>query len=522
MQSEPTMTAVPDFWSRVGDTLSLGNHRLFIVAVTLSIVPLWIGPYLPLVDLPQHAAQVTALRDLWSGNQDLAAIFQINWFTPYLLGYLLLYALSAVLPITVAATLVVASSVAAVPFLTGRLLRAVGADEGLKWLAIPCSFGFAFYWGFFNFLVAVPLALLFLIQTVRFVANPTKTRAATVACFSLLLFFCHVIVLGFASLVALAYVAGAHYRDRKTLALRALPYAAPIPIIAVWLVITYNAEAAVQGGPIIFGSFLYRLTLLLAQPAGREDLFSGLGTVLLVGGAVFLLPWATGANFSRDPKRWLPFYVGLLVFLLSPHYVLGTAYFYQRLGVFLVPLWLMAWDAPRSRRRLEWVAMSIVTYWILASSARFTAFARETESFDNVLAAMEPGRRIAGMVVDNGTPLFGLPVYLHFPAWYQATSGGVADFNFAEFHPQMVRYRAGAGPRISETGAWYPAAFEWDRNGGDRYDYFIVKSSFDASDAIFKDRRSSAELVTQSGWWWLYRNVGAKEANAADDVRVRR
>ena len=69
------------------------------------------------------------------------------------------------MPITVATQVIVTASVLAIPLLTGRLLRVVGADERWKWLAIPCSFGFAFYWGFLSFLVAAPLALLFLIRT---------------------------------------------------------------------------------------------------------------------------------------------------------------------------------------------------------------------------------------------------------------------------------------------------------------------------------------------------------------------
>jgi hypothetical protein len=374
-------------------------------------------------------------------------------------------------------------------------------------LAIPCSFSFAFYWGFLSFLVTAPLALLFFIQTVRFVAAPSTGRGCAIAAFSFFLFFCHVIVLGFASLIALGYVAGAHYRDWRTLALRALPYTAPIPLIGVWLAGTYSAESAVQGDPIVYGSFIYRLTQLLAQPAGREDLFVGTPMILLVSGAVLLLPWLAGARFSRDPKRWLPFALGLLTFLLAPHYVFSAAYFYQRLGVFLVPLWLMSWEVPRSTRRFDWLTMTVVVFWVVTNSSRFVAFARETESFRNVVAVMESGRRTAGMVFDNSSPRFALPVYLHFPAWYQATRGGVVDFNFAEFYPQIVRYRSDAGPRISETVAWYPTEFQWDANGGDRYDYFLIKASVDVSNHVFKDRRRSVELVMQSGWWWLYRNV---------------
>jgi len=241
-----------------------------------------------------------------------------------------------------------------------------------------------------------------------------------------------------------------------------------------------------------------------------------------ITGAVLLLPRLAGARFSRDPKRWLPFALGLLAFLLAPHYVLSTAYFYQRLGVFLVPLWLMAWDSPRERRRLDWLAMIVVAFWVVTSGSRFVTFARETESFRTVLAAMEPKHRAAAMVFDNTSPRFVLPVYLHFPAWYQATAGGVVDFNFAEFYSQMVRYRPDAGPRISETVAWYATEFDWAANGGDRYDYFLIKANVDVADAVFKERRSSVELVTRSGWWWLYRNVEARSAGSRTSSESKR
>jgi hypothetical protein len=71
----------------------------------------------------------------------------------------------------------------------------------------------------------------------------------------------------------------------------------------------------------------------------------------------------------------------------------------------------------------------------------------------------------------------------------------------------MVRYRKDAGPRLTEQLAWYPGELDWRLHGGDNYDYFIVKSSFDVAQPIFKDHLGSVELVTRSGWWWLYRNV---------------
>jgi hypothetical protein len=501
-------------------TLTLGNDRLFLAILLLSAAPLWIGSYLPMVDMPQHAAQITALREILGGNEMFTRVFEINWFTPYLLGYLLLAALATVMPITVATQLVITVSVLALPLATGRLLRAAGADERWKWLAIPCSFGFAFYWGFLSFIVAAPLALVYLTLTIHYAEQPTLKRALGIALFANVLFFCHIIVMGFATLISFGYLAGKQYRNFKALVLQSLPLAAVLPLLAVWFIVTLRTESSVQDGLTIYGSLMERFWQLLLQPAGHDGFSIFLTPVLTA--AVLLLPWLAGCSFSRKPQRWLPLVLGLAVFMIAPRYVFTTAYFYQRLGVFLVPLWLMTWDRPNgSERRLDLAAMAVVLLWCCTTVGRFAAFARETDSLRNVMAEMEPGRRAAAMVYDSSSPYFALPVYMHFPAWYAATRRGVVDFNFADFISQMVRFRKGEGPRITDPMAWDPTLFDWQANGGERYDYFVVKASFDVSAAIFKERRDSVELVTRSGWWWLYRNsardaLGDHQQRAAD------
>lgn len=496
------------FRSQLLRAFSLDNPRIFGVAILLSLTPLWVGTYLPLVDLPQHAAQISALRSIWGGDEAMNALFRVNWFTPYLLGYLLLYALALVMPITLATQCLVSLAVVSIPLLTGHLLRVADADERWKWLAIPCSFGFAFHWGFLSFIVAAPLGLLFLIRTIRFVREPTLRHGLGIALFAIVLFFCHVIVLGFASLVSLGYVLGIHYRDLRALVVRALPYTAPLPLIGVWLAATYESEARVQNEPVIFGSFSYRLLQLLAQPAGREDFQSSPVIVLIVTATVLLLPWLSGARLSSRPERWLPVTLALLAFLIAPHYIFSTAYFFQRLGLFLVPLWLMAWDPPTRRGLIDRVAIPVVLLWLVASTARFAAFAREAETFETLMTRIEPDRSVAAMPYDYRSPLFGTPVYLHFPAWYQAIHGGVVDFSFADFYSSMARYREGVGPRLVEDVGWFASTFDWSKHGGSRYDYFIVKSNIDVSSPIFKNDLPRVELVARSGWWWLYRNVG--------------
>lgn len=486
----------------ISSTFLLSNQRLFAAAILLAIAPLWFGNYLPMVDVPQHAGQIAALQELHAGNSGFEAAFEVNWFTPYLFGYLLLYTLATLMPIAFAIKFVVCAAMISVPLLTGLLLREVGADTRWRWLAIPGCYSLAFYWGFVSFMVAVPLGLLLLILTIRFDRDPTPRRGTLLAGFAVFLFFCHVIALGLAALAAGSYLAGRHYRAIRTLALRCLPLAAPLPLIAAWIAITYDAEGTVQNAPVVYGPVLNRFLSLISQPSGLErvTVFGALVTASMV-----VLPAITGAKLSRDPARWLPFAATAIAFFAVPSFAFNTGFLYQRLGVFLAPLWLMVWDArPNANHRLEFLGMVLVAAWMILNTARFASFARETQWFDAITAEMQPRENVAMMIVDNRSPLFATPVYLHFPAWYQAKKRGIVDFNFADFHPQVVRYKASRGPRVNEALAWAPWHFQWELHGGASYRYFIVKGDRDYSSVIFKDRVGSVDLIARSGWWWLY------------------
>ena len=481
---------------RIGRIFSLDNQALFLSAVVLSIVPLWIPEFLPLVDVPQHAALVASMHGLLSGNEYLGESLEINWFTPYLGGYLALFLASAVLPIVPATKLVV----------TGRLLKDIGADPRLKWLAIPGSFSFALYWGFMAYLVAVPIALGLLLATIHFERRPSVSRGIGMALFSIALFFCHAVALGFGALLSLSYLVAKNLRSPGRLIRCAIPYTAPLPIIFIWMSGIYETEDSVQGSPIIFAPLGQRLRVLFDSLSGFDG--SVFAISLLVAAGILILPFAFGYRLSTRVERWLPLIVGVAVYLSFPYYMQATAYLYQRLGVFLIPLWLMVWDPPKKQNAFFGVAvMLVVGSWFVVNAKRFIEFAGYSESFTPVLESAEPGRRIAGMLFCNGEQGFRYPVYLHFHAWYQAVSSGIADNSFAMTHPGLVRYRNLSAPRVGDVLAWSPAEFDWKRDGGDTYDYYLVCAGGDLSDVLFKDRIESVALVAREDPWWLYRNI---------------
>ena len=255
--------------------LSLDNSRLFVAAVVLSIVPFWFGSYLPMVDLPGQSAVIAALQ-LSAGNPMFVELFDADWFTPYLFGYLVIYAIAISLPITITMKLVVSASVAAVPLLTAAPLTRSRRGLALAVARDPLEKEFAFYWGFYSYLVAVPFALLAArLPRCAFERRTTVGNALGIAGLAVFLFFAHVIVMGVACLCALLYLGGCHYRNVRKLVTLYVPYTAPLPLIAAWMIPRVANEEGVADAPVVFGPWGDRLAYLFAQPGGYEYLSTG-------------------------------------------------------------------------------------------------------------------------------------------------------------------------------------------------------------------------------------------------------
>jgi len=471
----------------------------------LSVVPLWIPDILPLVDVPQHAAQAASLRQILAGNPVFAADFEVNWFTPFLGGSVLLLLVSLVMPILPATKLVLSAAVISLPLVTGALLKDLGGDERLKWLAIPGAYSFAVYWGDLAYVVAVPIALGLLPVTIRYERHPTAGRMTGVAIYSTGLFFCHVVALAFGALISLAFLAGKNLHEPRRLARCAIPYAAPLPLIALWALTASATDATVQS-PIVLGSMRERLGVLFMQFSGLDGFAFGVGLIEVT--AIVLLPFVAGYRVSTKPERWMPLAVGGLFYLACPSVVYGTSFLFQRFAVFLIPLWLMVWQSPvRPSRVFPVAVVAVVAAWFWVNAQRFAGFSEESQPLVSVMREAEGGGRMAGMLLCNGSEYFVNPVYLHVVAWYQAEFNGISDMSFAMLPASLVRYRDMKAPRLGEQHAWTPSSFEWDRDGGAGYDYFLVCAGGNAARLLFKDHTDSVDLVAHEAEWWLYRNV---------------
>ena len=487
---------------------------LFGLCCLLLVLPLWTVQYLPMVDLPQHAAQISVMKHLNDPAFGYRDIFTLKLFTPYLLGYGLGWLLSALVSVQTALRILITVAVLAVPLTARTLNIRMGGRPEWSFLAFPIALSFSYGWGFLNFLIGIPLSLIFIVLSCRYAEQPTRVRGAWLFVLSLILFWCHLVIAAFSCLVG-ATIVGLRSTGLKSALTKVLPFASPVPLAFLWLLRTSATEAQVNTG-IVFGGHLERIALLPSHVLGSiADTFQASGglTYFLAGSILLCLPFLTGAGPSRKIWRWAPLVICLALYFASPSRAFFTFQLYPRFAVFVVPLLLLALEP-----RVQSFARDSITRklplvfalgWMLSTLLSYQSFAKETGDFDRVLDQMEPHKKVLGMVFEQQSEYRIGPVYVHFPCWYQVNRGGVSQVSFAKFFSVVARFKPGADARVKIGFEWVPQIFEWERHGGEEFDYFLVRSESDVSPLVFQD--DPVALKFRSDQWWVFENLDRPE-----------
>ncbi|WP_242352471.1 MULTISPECIES: hypothetical protein [Anaeromyxobacter] len=499
----------------------------FLLCAIATLVPIWSVDYLPMVDLPQHAAGASMWMHLRDPGWGFADRVRLDLATPYVLSPLLVRALAELAGIPAALHLVVSLAVIALPLAAARLLRAADGDPWASLAAFPAAFSFSFHWGFLPYLVAAPLAVALVAAAIRSSSSPSPRRALELGLLTVLVFFAHAMALAVAACAALAVIV--HRAPGWRLALlRSLPLAAPVPLM-IWIARARMGDLAAASRhadeATIWVDTARRITDLPGMIFGtapdvlRDGETSGIlsVTIALALAALVLL---ARAPRPRDLGRLAPLALVLALYFALPHHALAVSFIYERLTVFMVPFALLALSAPaRPGRRTALARAGLVLLTLACMSvwtARFRRFDAEARGFDRIVDAVPPAPRLVALPWRSySDALPGAPYYLHFGAWIQARRGGVLGYSFAETSAQVVRYRPGAKPPMTPTLNLRPDQFTWATDGW--YDYFLARSFEDTGGFLFREATEPLELAAREGPWWLYR----KRARAEPDTGAR-
>jgi hypothetical protein len=146
--------------------------------------------------------------------------------------------------------------------------------------------------------------------------------------------------------------------------------------------------------------------------------------------------------------------------------------------------------------------------WLVLFGVRLAAFNRESAPFHALLASLEPGLRVRSIVFDRASSaLPGVPVFLHFAAYYLVEKAGVLGHAFTMYPNSVLRLRPGAHSLTAPGSEWVPQSFDAVREGP-LFDYFLVRSAVDRKAQLF-GVSSEVVLESRAGSWWAYRVAGA-------------
>jgi hypothetical protein len=482
----------------------------------------WIAPRLPLTDLAQHAAQVALLHDLLANASPWADSVRINYFTPYLTGYGLALLLSYVMPVAVA--IKVLMNAAYLGFIIGcvAVRKRFSEDDRIDWLFIPGFFGFSFGWGFYTFLVAAPIGLMFILVAHTYASKPNVRSAIALLLAGIALFFSHGLVFLFACAIGALFLLA----NRKPLP-ELLAALAPYYVFAALCI--FFALFAQEKDPLLaLQSYSPRpswyqywrrpfFPLLVWGTDLSDSIF------LIPGLFMFVAPFLLGLRINRsDPSAVVPLLVVVAIWILVPHSAMKTGFLYQRFSLFLMPAYAFAFtrrapyngpqrsdyagkeDAKRESAVLILLAVCC-TSLLAVQTVRLQRFATESASFETILERMEPGQRALSLIFDRGSDAYGTSMaYLQYGAWYQAERHGFVDYNFAWFLPQPVRFRSDHLPAVRPGSEWTPETFDWKSNEGKRYRYFIVRDKRGEAGKILINPECEVRLVERVDAWSLY------------------
>jgi hypothetical protein len=477
----------------------------------LGMVIIWAPPKPPMVDLPQHAAQIAFLRDLALGRSPWAHDLRINLFTPYLIGYGLAFPLALVMPVAAAIKCVLTLAFAGFVGLALLIRRELGASPRLDAYYFLPFFGFSYGWGLYTFLVAAPVGLAFIWLSIRYTRWGGAGRAIGLAALGVAMIFTHGLVCLFASGVGLLMLV---LRERKPIRLlaRSWPFAAPIIMCAVFLLITRQPGSPGRLLPHIdMGPLAGRIEFNLSGGfEGFVALWAMLASVLFAA-----FPFLGGLRFSPRRESLAIFGPLLAILLLAPVTLDWVGAIYPRFTLFLPPAyaWMFSDGGPAPHDRIGgWVAprlpfltaviAAVVLAWHIVLAI---AFANESRDFDAILARAAPGQRALALMFDQTSATGVNPsVYMHFPQWYGVEKQGFVDFTFAVYHPQIARLAAPPSPvDADDTFQWSPH-LDWRRDDADRYRYIFVRSKTPPPASLFAGAPCPPHAVARSGPWTLF------------------
>lgn len=460
---------------------------VFWVTTLASVVPLLVTRFLPFADLPEHVAAIGTVARLICGETTADPYVVDLVRSQYFLYHALGGALAVVTRDAIVANQILLAIVALLwPLSLRSLLRATRRDDRFAIFGTMVFYNRALAIGFLPYLASVPIAIFGLAIVARWCRRPTWRRTLALAALGVLLFYMH--VSSYVLFVAIAAIWTVASTFRAGAIARLAGALAPSALAAfVWWRAGSLASAPVPSDHDIGRMSVART--VNAFPVWTFDVWSDHGDEVAAG--LWWTAFTVAAFFAlRRVSRprvllFVPVVVAAVVYFVTPFRVGNASMLNVRLAplVALLALVPLAFARGRGDGRTKWpLAIAAVASLVTTVNTTFEARRASREmlgDFDDLLATMEPGKRVVMMNYDRRSPRTHFWPYVFAGSYHRALHGGVSSWSFTELPHWPLHYAPGeAPPRHRPFWIFNPHAFRSAVDGA-YYDYALVQGDTD-------------------------------------------
>jgi hypothetical protein len=436
------------------------GYGLLAAAAT---APAWIVKHPPLQDLPAHLAILRVVHSYSDPAYGLQQDFRLDLLhTQYVLYYVLGSAFAYVLGVVKANVALMCLYLGGTVLAMRELLRALGKDERLCVFTLPLLVNVMFTLGFLPFVLGIPLLLLGVAATVRWLERPTRKRAIGLGVLAVLLFFMHLFAYG---LFGIAFIALFPWARPRSWLRAGLPVVPSLVLFGRWLATSSMAHVA-AGSLESGGAHPYDVSIAQIAQWSIDVFRDDTDEKHFVMAALVALAATALAQGDRDRSRpasrryaLLPL-VCIVLYFTTGEYLGEVWLFAQRFPVLAMITAVPLLRMPAGLRGVAatGAAVAVGGLSIVNVCKHFIAFERqEVGDIDEAIEQMEPRRHVIGLIYDKGSSIMPMAPFLHYVSYYQVDKGGLVQFSQANIRYAPFHFRPGHAPPEGD-----PARLRWE------------------------------------------------------------
>jgi hypothetical protein len=479
------------------------------VLALLVAAPWWRTRLLPMQDYPGFLGFVRTFQDLGNPSSPFFHTYKTAWpFSPLALPLFLTSALARLSSIEIAGKILLTLYALGLPVSAAFLLKSVGQSRwNVVWM-FPLVFSKWVSSGFFAFFTGVPLMLLALALTVRFLKAPSARRGAWVGAVLGALVLWHALIaaeglLGF-GVLWLSWRAPSASARWKSL----WPLAAPIVMFMLWLGEgLFRAKGPPAPPPTwpgaarLFDVNYFFTRVLMITP--RAEVYAKLLVLAVLLGLVFGARARRYAEPGAPLADWHvknPFAVlsaiALASYFVFPDMLLHVEIIGDRFVWFAAIYFGIAWNLPeRAWRRAVAVSavLGVAAAYLLMIGARFREFDAESIGASRLIDSIGERQTLIAPIGNGDTKAFGNNPLRDVQEYATVRKGGLPTVSFAGYGLNYVRYVHGNPMPDLVHNSWMASA------GLSRFDYVLLRDPSANEDRFWRIR-----FLRSDGLWRLF------------------